>query len=104
MSFAFEKSVPKILTAAFLSLPPVGQVIEADPNAAESWASLGVVMAELGQTEAALACQKQVCPLFSSDMGGADEDQLTTDFLSLSLSLSFIHFFFSFFFSFWGGV
>lgn len=35
-------------------------VIDADPDAADSWAALGVVMAKLEQTEAALACQKQV--------------------------------------------
>ena len=36
------------------------QVINEDPNAAESWASLGVCMAALEQDEAALACQRQV--------------------------------------------
>ena len=38
-------------------------VIQADPEAAESWAALGVCMAELGQPEAALACQRQVVAL-----------------------------------------
>ena len=35
-------------------------VIEADADAADSWAALGLCMAELGQEAAALACQNQV--------------------------------------------
>ena len=38
-------------------------VIEADPAASDSWAALGVCMSELGQPEAALACQRQVISL-----------------------------------------
>ena len=36
------------------------EVVNQDPNADESWASLGVTMAALDQTEAAIACQRQV--------------------------------------------
>ena len=36
------------------------EVINQDPMADESWASLGITMAALDQNEAALACQKQV--------------------------------------------
>ena len=47
-------------------------VIEADPDAAESWAALGVCMAELGQPEAALACQRRVLSLRGA--GGAEPE------------------------------
>ena len=36
------------------------RVIDTDPDAADAWAALGVVMVELDQREAALSCQKQV--------------------------------------------
>ena len=36
------------------------EVVNQDPMADESWASLGITMAALDQNEAALACQKQV--------------------------------------------
>jgi len=38
-------------------------VIEADPDAVESWSALGVCMSQLGKLEAALACQRQVLRL-----------------------------------------
>ena len=47
-------------------------VIEADPDASDSWAALGVCMAELGQPEAAFACQKQVIRAKAAKGPGAD--------------------------------
>ena len=47
-------------------------VIEADPDASDSWAALGVCMAELGQPEAALACQKQVISIKAAKGPSAD--------------------------------
>ncbi len=38
-------------------------VVEADPKARDSWAGLGVAMAELGQADAALRCQQAVLRL-----------------------------------------
>ena len=35
-------------------------IINDEPNAEESWAALGLCMANLKQEEAALACQRQV--------------------------------------------
>ena len=35
-------------------------VINEDPDAGDSWAGLGLCMAQLGQSEAAIACQRQV--------------------------------------------
>ena len=40
-------------------------VIDADPEAIDSWSALGVCLQELGQTDAALVCQKQVLRLRS---------------------------------------
>jgi len=42
-------------------------VIEADPNAADSWSALGLCMAELKQEEAAVACQRQVLRIRAAD-------------------------------------
>ena len=38
-------------------------IIEVDPDAADSWAALGLCMAKLGQEDAAIVCQKQVVRL-----------------------------------------
>ena len=40
-------------------------VINVDPTAIDSWSALGICMKELGQTDAALVCQKQVMRLRS---------------------------------------
>jgi cytochrome c-type biogenesis protein CcmH/NrfG len=45
-------------------------VIEADPDASDSWAALGVCMAQLGQHDAALACQRQVMRLRAEKQAG----------------------------------
>jgi len=44
-----------------------------DPDAVETWSALGVCMAELGQTEAALVCQRQVQRLRGILLNGSDE-------------------------------
>ena len=44
-------------------------VVEADPDALDSWAALGLCMAKLGQEEAALACQRQVLRIRAKGTG-----------------------------------
>ena len=44
-------------------------VVEADPDALDSWAALGLCMAKLGQEEAALACQRQVLRIRAKGAG-----------------------------------
>ncbi len=45
-------------------------VVEATPEAVDSWAALGMCMAELGQSEAAAACERQVSALTTGGGGG----------------------------------
>lgn len=47
-------------------------VIDADPDADDAWAALGVCMHELEQPEAALACQKQVVRIRGARQAGSD--------------------------------
>jgi hypothetical protein len=48
-------------------------VIDAEPDAAESWAALGVCLSALGQPEAALACQRQVLAIAAARVPARDE-------------------------------
>ena len=60
------------------------RVIDADPNALESWSALGVCMAELGEPDAALVCQKQVLRLRGVQSAGGEEAYREREFESLA--------------------
>ena len=47
-------------------------VINANPDAADSWSALGVCMAELGEPDAALSCQKQVLRIRGASLAGGE--------------------------------
>ena len=54
-------------------------VIDSDPNASASWSALGLCLTELGQLEAALACQKQVLAIAASKQQAASSSRLEGD-------------------------
>eukprot|EP00966_Prymnesium_polylepis_P230658 5337492-Prymnesium_polylepis.1 len=49
------------------------KVINADPDAGDSWSALGVCMSQLGQPDAALACQRQVLRIRGTDAAGGQD-------------------------------
>ena len=54
-------AVRTVASGQVVSMPLVFEaVLKFDPDAADAWAALGVCMAELGQPEAALTCQREV--------------------------------------------
>ena len=59
-------------------------VIDADPDADDSWAALGVCMHELEQPEAALACQKQVVRIRGAREAGGEDLFRERQFAELS--------------------
>ena len=59
-------------------------VIDAFPDAIESWSALGVCMSELDQPDAALACQKQVIRLRGAERAGSQEQFAEQQFAELT--------------------
>ena len=62
------------------------RVIDADPDAVESWSALGVCMAELGETAAAIACQKQVVRLRGTQAAGSEVTYREREFEALAFA------------------
>ena len=50
-------------------------VVDADPSASASWSALGLCLTELGQPEAALACQRQVLAIAAAAAAAKEREQ-----------------------------
>ena len=63
------------------------QVINEDPDAIDSWSALGTCMATLGQSAAALACQKQVLRIRGKLSAGSAAAHSEQEFEALAASV-----------------
>ena len=59
-------------------------IIDADPDAADAWSALGLCMHNMGQPDAALACQKQVMRIRGAEQAGGAAAYREAEFEALA--------------------